>query len=82
MTCVCLQHHAAAELCRFCEGFFLQNMDQLLDRDDFHRLLLGRVGQELLWSGPGLDQNQPDLLRDLEAALINRLYSLHTVCRE
>uniref|UniRef100_A0AAQ5XYB9 BTB domain-containing protein n=1 Tax=Amphiprion ocellaris TaxID=80972 RepID=A0AAQ5XYB9_AMPOC len=60
------KHHGGAELCRFCEGFFLQNMDRLLDRDDFHRLLLGGFSQEL----------------DLEAALIHRLYSLHSACRE
>uniref|UniRef100_A0A8D3D0G3 Ankyrin repeat and BTB (POZ) domain containing 2a n=1 Tax=Scophthalmus maximus TaxID=52904 RepID=A0A8D3D0G3_SCOMX len=60
-------HHGADELCRFCEGFFLQHMDRLLDRDDFHRLLLGGVGRELL---------------DLEAALIHRLYDLHRACRE
>ncbi|XP_028258025.1 ankyrin repeat and BTB/POZ domain-containing protein 2-like [Parambassis ranga] len=89
------KHHAASELCRFCEGFFLQHMDQLLDREDFHRLLLGGVRQELLCStgsrhGLGHDQDQdqdqdldpPVLLRDLQAALIQRLYSLHSVCRE
>ncbi|XP_047435920.1 ankyrin repeat and BTB/POZ domain-containing protein 2-like [Mugil cephalus] len=83
------KHHGAAELCRFCEGFFLQNMDQLLDREDFHRLLLGGVSQDLLCpgtstrSGPGPRDPDPQvLLRDLEAALIQRLYSLHAVCRE
>ncbi|XP_035769679.1 ankyrin repeat and BTB/POZ domain-containing protein 2-like [Neolamprologus brichardi] len=43
------KHHGGAELCRFCEGFFLQNMDQLLDREDFHSLLLGGLSQELLY---------------------------------
>lgn len=78
-----LQHHGAAELFRFCKGFFLQFMDQLLDREDFHRLLLGGVGQELL--RPELDtwdEDGPNLLRDLEAALIQRLYTLHTACQE
>lgn len=58
-------------------------MDQLLDREDFHRLLLGGVGQELL--RPELDtwdEDGPNLLRDLEAALIQRLYTLHTACQE
>uniref|UniRef100_A0A7N6FEX2 BTB domain-containing protein n=1 Tax=Anabas testudineus TaxID=64144 RepID=A0A7N6FEX2_ANATE len=72
------KHHKAAELCRFCEGFFLQNMVWLLDREDFHRLLLGGVGQELLCPGP----DQAILIRKLEAALINRLYILHSACRE
>ncbi|XP_039981916.1 ankyrin repeat and BTB/POZ domain-containing protein 2-like isoform X2 [Xiphias gladius] len=76
-------HHGAAELCRFCEGFFLQNMDRLLDREDFHRLLLGGVGQELLCPGTGTqDQDLPVLLSDLEAALVRRLYTLHSACRE
>lgn len=83
-----LQHHGGAELCRFCEGFFLQNMDQLLDREDFHSLLLGGLSQELLYPGlgtrSGLDQDQDllVLLRDLENVLIQRLYILHSACRE
>ncbi|GLD70781.1 ankyrin repeat and BTB/POZ domain-containing protein 2-like isoform X1 [Lates japonicus] len=77
------KHHRATELCRFCEGFFLQNMDRLLDRDDFHRLLLGGVGQELLCPGTDAqDRDPPVLLRDLEAALIHRLYSLNSACQE
>lgn len=78
-----LQLHGAAELRRFCEGFFLQNMDRLLDREDFHRLLLGGVGQELLCPGVSTqDQDPPVLLRVLEATLIQRLYTLHAACRE
>ncbi|XP_058485559.1 ankyrin repeat and BTB/POZ domain-containing protein 2-like [Solea solea] len=77
------KHHGAAELCRFSEGFFLQHMDQLLDREDFHRLLLGGIGQELLCPGAGTwDHDVLDLLRDLEAALTHRLYTLHCACRE
>ncbi|XP_030580414.1 ankyrin repeat and BTB/POZ domain-containing protein 2-like [Archocentrus centrarchus] len=82
------KHHGGAELCRFCEGFFLQNMDGLLDKEDFHRLLLGGLSQELLCPGLGtcskLDQEQdlPVLLRDLEDVLIQRIYSLHPACRE
>ncbi|XP_062271281.1 ankyrin repeat and BTB/POZ domain-containing protein 2-like [Scomber scombrus] len=82
------KHHGAAELCRFCEGFFLQNMDRLLDREDFHRLLLGGVGQELLCPGtstrsrPGQNLTQPVLLMDLEVTLIHRLYTLNSACRE
>ncbi|KAM9861113.1 ankyrin repeat and BTB/POZ domain-containing protein 2-like [Aulostomus maculatus] len=76
------KHYGAAELCRFCEGFFLQNMDHLLDREDFYRVLLGGVAQELTWSRLGPEQTQPNLLGDLEMALIHRLYSLHPACRE
>uniref|UniRef100_A0A3Q2CYU4 Ankyrin repeat and BTB (POZ) domain containing 2a n=1 Tax=Cyprinodon variegatus TaxID=28743 RepID=A0A3Q2CYU4_CYPVA len=64
------KHHGAAELCRFCEGFFLQNMDQLLDREDFHRLLLATP------PGSGPDQDLP-VLKHLETTLIDRLYHLH-----
>ncbi|XP_061593415.1 ankyrin repeat and BTB/POZ domain-containing protein 2-like isoform X3 [Cololabis saira] len=81
--------HGGAELRRFCEGFFLQNMDRLLDREDFHRLLLGGVSRGLLCpgigprAGPGHGQGRdpPGLMRDLEAALIQRLYNLHASCR-
>ncbi|KAG8001088.1 Ankyrin repeat and BTB/POZ domain-containing protein 2 [Nibea albiflora] len=83
LPCFYLQHHGGAELCRFCEGFFLQNMDRLLDREDFHRLLLGGVSQELLCPDMGTkDRDPPVLLRVLEDALIDRLYSLHSACRE
>ncbi|XP_041649964.1 ankyrin repeat and BTB/POZ domain-containing protein 2-like [Cheilinus undulatus] len=77
------KHHGAAELCRFCEGFFLQNMDQLLDQEDFYRLLLGGLGQELLCLGMETENKDSGfLLRTLEETLIDRLYELHSACRE
>uniref|UniRef100_A0A667WZH3 Ankyrin repeat and BTB domain containing 2 n=1 Tax=Myripristis murdjan TaxID=586833 RepID=A0A667WZH3_9TELE len=72
-TYLTAKHHGASELRRFCEGFFLQNMEQLLQREDFHRLLLGGLGQHQL---------HPVLLWDLEAALVHRLYTLYPSCRE
>ncbi|KAK1891214.1 Ankyrin repeat and BTB/POZ domain containing protein 2 [Dissostichus eleginoides] len=51
--------HGGSALCRFCEGFFLQNMEVLLQRDDFHRLLLAVAGQN---SSP---EDPPPLLRVL-----------------
>ncbi|XP_070814376.1 ankyrin repeat and BTB/POZ domain-containing protein 2-like [Chaetodon trifascialis] len=76
------QRLGAAELCRFCEGFFLQNMDRLLDREDFHRLLLGAAGREALCPGTSArDRDPPVLLRVLEAALVHRLSVLHAACR-
>lgn len=86
--CVSSQLHRADDLYRFSEGFFLKNMEQLLSREDFHRLLFRASGQEQFctrtgkWYSLGLDQNQAGLLKNLEAALINRLYTLHTSCRE
>ncbi|XP_078111953.1 ankyrin repeat and BTB/POZ domain-containing protein 2-like [Sander vitreus] len=77
------KQHGAAELCHFCEGFFLQNLDRLLDGEDFHRLLLGAVGRETLGPEAGApDRDPPVLLEVLEATLIHRLYTLHSACRE
>ncbi|XP_057707184.1 ankyrin repeat and BTB/POZ domain-containing protein 2-like [Corythoichthys intestinalis] len=80
--------HRATDLHKFCEGFFLKNMEQLVCKEDFHHLLFCREDQEQLhtgtgtWSGLQLDQNQPSLMRNLELALTNRLYALHTACQE
>ncbi|KAM3625073.1 uncharacterized protein V6R79_006495 [Siganus canaliculatus] len=76
--------HRATELCRFCEGFFLHNMEQLLVREDFHRLLLGSCfGRVQPYPGSGTqDQTTPGLLRILETTLIDRLYNFHSACRE
>ncbi|XP_042342563.1 ankyrin repeat and BTB/POZ domain-containing protein 2-like [Plectropomus leopardus] len=77
------KQHRAVELCKFCEGFFLQNMERLLDQEDFHRLLLGAVGQQLLCPEGGTqDQDPLVLLEVLEATLIHRLYTVHPACRE
>ncbi|XP_032373799.1 ankyrin repeat and BTB/POZ domain-containing protein 2 [Etheostoma spectabile] len=77
------KQHGAAELGRFCEGFFLQNLDRLLDAEDFHRLLLGAVARETPCpEGGAPDRDPPGLLEVLEATLIHRLYTLHSACRE
>ncbi|XP_046898082.1 ankyrin repeat and BTB/POZ domain-containing protein 2-like [Hypomesus transpacificus] len=55
------------ELRRFCEGFFLQNMEELLEREDFHRLVL---------------EAPPPLLSGLEETLVERLCSFHPTCRK
>ncbi|CAB1339676.1 unnamed protein product, partial [Coregonus sp. 'balchen'] len=63
--------HGAADLRKFCEGFFLQHMEQLLEREDFHRLLMGGARQEQLSpeteprSGPCQDRHSSLLLEDL-----------------
>ncbi|KAA8596031.1 hypothetical protein FQN60_011322, partial [Etheostoma spectabile] len=83
MTYSTFQQHGAAELGRFCEGFFLQNLDRLLDAEDFHRLLLGAVARETPCpEGGAPDRDPPGLLEVLEATLIHRLYTLHSACRE
>ncbi|XP_033847700.1 ankyrin repeat and BTB/POZ domain-containing protein 2-like [Periophthalmus magnuspinnatus] len=83
--------NSATELVSFCEGFFLQNLPSLLEREDFHRLLLGSCGLEKtfpeteLHSGAGLDQDQGQssrLLMDLETALKERLVTLCPSCRD
>ncbi|KAK6296141.1 hypothetical protein J4Q44_G00338540 [Coregonus suidteri] len=80
--------HGAADLRKFCEGFFLQHMEQLLEREDFHRLLMGGARQEQLSpeteprSGPCQDRHSSLLLEDLEVTLVHRLLSLYPSCRE
>ena len=66
-VCVCVQGFGGTELRRFCEGFFLQNMEELLEREDFHRLVL---------------EAPPPLLSGLEETLVERLCSFHPTCRK
>ncbi|XP_035274780.1 ankyrin repeat and BTB/POZ domain-containing protein 2-like isoform X2 [Anguilla anguilla] len=61
--------HKAVELVAFCEGYFLQNMVGLLERESFRGLVLGSGGR---W-GPGRDSP----LDGLEATLAQRLRSLY-----
>ncbi|KAJ3593919.1 hypothetical protein NHX12_006252 [Muraenolepis orangiensis] len=85
------KQHEASWLQRFSEGFFLQNMERLLEREDFHRLLLGGAGRDAF--SPGTDhhhhphdhlhhQEQMFLLKDLEATLVHRLHTLYPACME
>uniref|UniRef100_A0A667WRG2 Ankyrin repeat and BTB domain containing 2 n=1 Tax=Myripristis murdjan TaxID=586833 RepID=A0A667WRG2_9TELE len=58
--------HGSMELSSFCEGYFLQQMPALLEREGFRSLLLGPSGAR-----PG----------ELEATLAQRLRSLHVTSR-
>ncbi|KAL7858385.1 hypothetical protein AOLI_G00184870 [Acnodon oligacanthus] len=65
--------HGAVELSAYCEGYFLQNMGELLERESFRGLLCGPTTR----SYPGRDM----LLEELEATLTCRLRSLHVSSR-
>ncbi|XP_059928168.1 ankyrin repeat and BTB/POZ domain-containing protein 2-like [Gadus macrocephalus] len=87
------KQHEALQLQRFSEGFFLQNLEPLLEREDFHRLLLGGAGQDAFSPGTehvhqhpqphgGLSQDQMFLMKDLEATLVDRLHTRCPACLE
>uniref|UniRef100_A0A8C2A9D6 Ankyrin repeat and BTB (POZ) domain containing 2b n=1 Tax=Cyprinus carpio TaxID=7962 RepID=A0A8C2A9D6_CYPCA len=65
--------HGAVELSTYCEGYFLQNMAGLLEREAFRTLILGSGTR----SGSGKDS----LLEELEATLARRLRSLLVTSR-
>ncbi|KAF4095348.1 ankyrin repeat and BTB/POZ domain-containing protein 2 [Onychostoma macrolepis] len=65
--------HGAAELSTYCEGYFLQNMAGLLEREAFRTIILGSGTR----SGSGKDS----LLEELEATLARRLRSLLVTSR-
>uniref|UniRef100_A0A672G0L8 BTB domain-containing protein n=1 Tax=Salarias fasciatus TaxID=181472 RepID=A0A672G0L8_SALFA len=61
--------HGSLELSSFCEGYFLQQMPALLERESFRSLLLG----------PRQGSSSP--LEELEATLAQRLRSLYVTSR-
>lgn len=65
--------HGAVELSTYCEGYFLQNMAVLLEREAFRVMILGSGTR----SGCGKDS----LLEALEATLVRRLRSLLVTSR-
>ncbi|KAI4893620.1 hypothetical protein NFI96_014672 [Prochilodus magdalenae] len=65
--------HGAVELSAYCEGYFLQHMAALLERETLRGLLCGPTTR----SSSGRDL----LLEELEATLTCRLRSLHTTSR-
>ncbi|KAA0724219.1 Ankyrin repeat and BTB/POZ domain-containing protein 2 [Triplophysa tibetana] len=63
--------HGALELSTYCEGYFLQNMAGLVEREAFRALILGsgtRIGKD-------------SLLEELEVTLTRRLRSLLVTSR-
>ncbi|XP_036391105.1 ankyrin repeat and BTB/POZ domain-containing protein 2 isoform X2 [Megalops cyprinoides] len=65
--------HNATELSTFCEGYFLQHMPELLEKEVFRTVVLGVGGR----TGPGWDSP----LEQLEATLACRLRSLYVASR-
>uniref|UniRef100_A0A8C8FZM4 ABTB2/3 histone-like domain-containing protein n=1 Tax=Oncorhynchus tshawytscha TaxID=74940 RepID=A0A8C8FZM4_ONCTS len=66
--------HAASVLSSFCEGFFLQHMAGLLEREAFRSLLLGPLGAHWV-----TEMDSP--LEELETTLARRLRSLYITSR-
>ncbi|KAJ7998107.1 hypothetical protein DPEC_G00219130 [Dallia pectoralis] len=77
--------YGASELSLFCEGFFLQNMACLLERESFRFLILRNPGSR--WAtgtGSGPKKYPPridSLLEELEFTLARRLRSLYITSR-
>lgn len=77
------QAHISVELSSFCEGYFLQQMSALLERDGFRSLLLGPPGaRQGNNSTSMLAHSRGDSpLEELEATLAQRLRSLYVTSR-
>ncbi|XP_068595980.1 ankyrin repeat and BTB/POZ domain-containing protein 2 [Brachionichthys hirsutus] len=75
--------HGSLELSSFCEGYFLQQMPALLEREGFRSLLLGPPGaRQGAVSAAALVHSRGDSpVEELEAALAQRLRSLHVTSR-
>ncbi|XP_056307584.1 ankyrin repeat and BTB/POZ domain-containing protein 2 [Danio aesculapii] len=65
--------HGAVELSTYCEGYFLQNMAVLLEREAFRGMILGSGGRSVC--------GKDSLLEALEATLMRRLRSLLVTSR-
>lgn len=77
------QAHGSVELSSFCEGYFLQQMPALLEREGFKSLLLGPSGaRQGNISVSTLAHSRGDSpVEELEATLAQRLRSLHVTSR-
>ncbi|KAJ3596798.1 hypothetical protein NHX12_003198 [Muraenolepis orangiensis] len=74
--------HGSVELRAFCEGYFLQNMPALLEKESFRGLLLGTQGSARSGANGSGSLSRPDSpLEQMEATLSVRLRSLYTSSR-
>uniref|UniRef100_A0A7N5ZU62 BTB domain-containing protein n=1 Tax=Anabas testudineus TaxID=64144 RepID=A0A7N5ZU62_ANATE len=74
--------HGSVELCSFCEGYFLQQMSALLERESFRSLLLGPPGARQGNSTSMLVHSRGESpLEELETTLAQRLRSLYVTSR-
>ncbi|XP_054633155.1 ankyrin repeat and BTB/POZ domain-containing protein 2 isoform X2 [Dunckerocampus dactyliophorus] len=72
--------HGSVELSSFCEGYFLQQMPTLMERETFRSLLLGYRPGNNSTSTLALNQGE-SLLEELEVTLARRLRSLYVTSR-
>lgn len=77
------QVHGSVELSSFCEGYFLQQMPALLEREGFRSLLLGPPGARQGNSSTSMlvHSRGDSPLEELEATLAQRLRSLYVSSR-
>lgn len=77
------QAHGSEELSSFCEGYFLQQMPSLLEKEGFKSLLLGPpCSRQGNISTSTLAHSRGDSpMEELEATLARRLRSLHVTSR-
>lgn len=74
--------YGSVELCSFCEGYFLQQMSALLERESFRSLLLGPPGARQGNNTFMLVHSRVESpLEELEATLAQRLRSLYVSSR-
>ncbi|XP_055365795.1 ankyrin repeat and BTB/POZ domain-containing protein 2 isoform X2 [Betta splendens] len=75
--------HGSVELCSFCEGYFLQHMSALLEREDFRCLLFGSAGTRQGNNSTSMlvHIRAESPLEELEATLARRLRSLYVTSR-
>lgn len=77
-----LKAFGSVELCSFCEGYFLQQMSALLERESFRSLLLGPHGARQGNNTSLLAHSRGESpLEELEATLAQRLRSLYVSSR-
>ncbi|XP_040018274.2 ankyrin repeat and BTB/POZ domain-containing protein 2 [Gasterosteus aculeatus] len=73
--------HGSLELSSFCEGYFLQQMPALLEREGFRSLLLGPPATRQGSTSTSLPSRGDSPLEELQATLAQRLRSLCVTSR-
>ncbi|XP_072290867.1 ankyrin repeat and BTB/POZ domain-containing protein 2 [Eucyclogobius newberryi] len=73
--------HGLSELSSFCEGYFLQQMPSLLEREGFRSLLLGPRQGNSSSSSQAHNHRADSPLEEMESTLAQRLHLLYVTSR-